>query len=164
MASGNSLASFDATDNHPPATGYATLDTRNSHPVLDFDAAAVEAAVFSGVLARHYSSGGITARLGWMTTSAITGDVVWNAAFERHDDEGTDLDADSFASAQAATATAPGTTGMVQYTDIVFTNGGQIDSVAIGEHFRLKVSRDATNGSDTMTGDAELLSVELRET
>jgi hypothetical protein len=164
MASGNTLLSFSATANHPPASAYATPDTRNSHPVLDFDAGTDESAIFGSVLPRHYAGGGITVRLGWAASSATSGDVVWNVAIERIDDEGLDIDADGFAAAQAATATAPGTSGEVQYTDITFTDGAQMDSLAAGESFRLKITRDADNGSDTMAGDAELLTVEIRET
>lgn len=164
MASGNTLVVFTAQANQPPASSYATPDTRNAHPVLDFDAAADESAIFGGVLPRHYAGGGITVRLGWLASSATTGDVVWNAAIERHDDDVTDLDADSFAAAQAATATTASASGETQYTDIAFTDGAQMDSVAAGESFRLKITRDADHASDTMAGDAELLTVEIRET
>ena len=37
-----------------------------------------------------------------------------------------------------------------------------MDSVAVGEAFRLKITRDAA--SDDATGDAEILAVEIRET
>lgn len=164
MASGQTLVAFRAQSNAPPASSYATPDTRNGHPVLDFDAGSDESAIFGGVLPRNYAGGGVTVRLGWGGSSATSGDVVWNAAFERIDAASLDIDADSFASAQAATGTAPGTSGQIRYTDITFTNGAQMDSLAVGEAFRLKITRDADNGSDTMTGDAELLSVEIRET
>lgn len=39
-----------------------------------------------------------------------------------------------------------------------------MDSLAAGEAFRLKVTRDADNASDTMAGDAELIGVEIKET
>jgi len=39
-----------------------------------------------------------------------------------------------------------------------------MDSVAAGELFRIKVTRDADNESDDMAGDAELSAVEIRET
>ena len=52
---------------------------------------------------------------------------------------------------------------MLQYTEIAFSNA-QIDGLLAGEAFRLRVSRDATNGADTMAGDAELFGIELRET
>lgn len=164
MASGNTLNVFGALDNVPTATNYATIDTRNNHLVLDFDDSTNEDAVFQSVLPRHYAGGGLTITLMWAATSATTGNVVWNAAIERLADETDDIDADSFAAAQAATAAAPATSGMLQYTTIAFTSGAQMDSLTAGEAFRLKVTRDANNASDTMTGDAELWAVEIKET
>lgn len=164
MASGNTLITFTPAANEPPTSNPATLDSRNGHPVLDFDASTDESAIFSGVLPRSYSGGGLTVTPIWGGTSATTGNVVWNAKFERLEDEGTDMDSDSFASAQAATGAAPSTSGALQYTPITFTSGAQMDSLAAGEMFRLKVTRDADNGSDTMAGDAELVGVEIKET
>ena len=158
------LLVFTPLHNEPPASAFATLDTRNSHPVLDFDAAAVESAVFSGVLPRSYSGGGLTITLIWAATSATSGNVVWNTAIERMEADGTDIDADSFATANAVTDAAAAASGALSYASIAHTSGAQMDSLAVGEAFRLKVIRDAANGSDTMTGDAELVAVEIRET
>jgi len=58
MASGNTLCTFLPTDNEPPSSNYATLDTRNAHPVLDFDDTIQEAAQFTGILPRNYRGGG----------------------------------------------------------------------------------------------------------
>lgn len=164
MASGDTLCVFTALSNMPPAASFATLDTRNAHPVLDFDAAADENAIFGAILPRAYGGGGLTVTIVWSATSATSGNVIWNAAIERLD-TATDTDADSFATAQAASAAATsGTSGNLTYTTITFTSGAQMDSLAAGEAFRLKVTRDADNGSDTMTGDAELHRVEVKET
>lgn len=164
MASNDTLCVFTAQSNVPPLTSFATVDLRNAHMVLDFDDTAAESATFGGVLPRNYGGAGITATLIWLGTTATTGNVKWNAQFERHQDDTDDLDTDSFATAQTATGAAATTSGACQYTTIAFTNGAQIDSLAAGESFRLKVTRDAADGADTMTGDAELLRVELRET
>lgn len=163
MASGDTLAIFTPAHNEPPSASYATLDLRNGHPVLDYDAAADENGVFTDVLPRAYAGGGLTVRLWWLATSATTGDVKWNVQIERMD-TGTDLDADSFAAAQTATTTTSATSGAPVSTDVAFTSGAQMDSLAAGESFRLKVTRDANDAADTMTGDAELLSVEIKET
>lgn len=163
MASGDTLLTFTPLANQPPASTYATFDTRNGHVVLDFDASADEVAVFGDVLPRHYAGGGVTVTLVWMATTATSGNVVWSVAIER-DDTATDLDTDSFATANTATAAAPATSGAPAYTTIAFTNGAQMDSLAVGEAFRLKVQRTGSSGSDTMTGDAELLGVEIKET
>ena len=164
MASGDSLLILTALHNEPPSANAATLDTRNQHPILDFDDSTDESAVFGAVLPRSYAGGGLTVTVVWMASTATTGDVIWNAQIERHQDDLFDLDADGFAAAQAVTAGAPSASGETSYDAVTFTDGAQMDSLAVGESFRLKVTRDADNASDNMTGDAELLRVEIRET
>jgi hypothetical protein len=164
MASGNSMVALLPLENEAPASAFATFDLRNGHPVLDFDAGTDESAVWTRFLPRHYGGGGLTATVCFSATSATSGNVVWNGQIERIDDEGLDIDADSFASAQAVTAAAPATSGAVQYATITFTSGAQMDSLAAGELFRFKLTRDADNGSDTMTGDAEVLGISIHET
>lgn len=164
MASGNILCVFSALDNEPPASGYGTFDTRNGHPVIDLDAAADESAVFTGVLPDSYAGGGLTVTVVWSATSATSGNAKLNAEIERLEDEGTDTDADSFAAARTATAAAPATGGALQYTDITFTAGAQMDSLAAGELFRLRITRDANDAGDTMAGDLEVHAVRVKET
>ena len=166
MATGDSLLVLPVTANEPPSAAYATLDLRNSHPTLDFDGATDEEAVFTAVLPRLYAGGGLTVRTFWSFTSATTGSLRVQAAIERIDASSLDIDADSFASFNSAGGTAPGTSGHVIAVDVAFTSGAQMDSLAAGELFRLKIRRDAdgTSGTDDITTDAELLSVEIRET
>lgn len=164
MASGNTLLIFTPQANEPPSSNYATLDIRNGHRVLDFDDATDEAAVFKAVLPRNYAGGGLTVYLHYAMTNATSGDVVLTAAFERIGDGQQDIDSDGFASAQTATVTVPGTSGHVDIAAITFTDGAQIDSLAVGEAFRLKITRDANAGGDTAAGDLELVAVEIKET
>ncbi|MHC4500358.1 MAG: hypothetical protein ACYS21_14740, partial [Planctomycetota bacterium] len=102
MASGDTLLIFTPLHNEPPASNYATLDIRNQHPVLDFDAATNESAVLTGVMLRNYTGGGITVYLHYAMSSAISGDVDWDVAFERIGDGQQDIDSDGFASAKSA--------------------------------------------------------------
>src|SRR3972149_7924877 len=97
MASDNPLVVFPPYGTEPPATIYATLDTRNGHPVLDFDGSADEEAVFSGVLPAHYGGGGLTIETFWALTSATSGSLRVQAGIERIDLSGLEIDADSFA-------------------------------------------------------------------
>ena len=155
-----------AIDNCPPASAYATLDLRNSHPVLDFDGASDEEAVFAGVLPSSYSGGGVTIDLWVGFTSATSGTCRWQAAFERINTSGLDIDADSFAAFNSAGGTAPGTSGMFIKISIAFADGAEMDSLAASEAYRLKIRRDAdgTSGTDDITTDAELLRVMARFT
>lgn len=164
MASGNTLLIFHPYNNEPPSTNYATFDTRNQHPVLDFDAATDEAAVFTAIMPRHYAGGGVTVYL-HVTDTADTNTAhasYWDVSFERMTAQ--DIDSDSFAAVQSTHVHPNGTSGIPVVASIAFTDGAQMDSVAAGELFRLKVSRDANNGSDDWDSDAELLAVEIKET
>jgi len=164
MASGNTLLVFHPLDNEPPLTNLATLDERNLRPVLDFDDTVDESAVFSATLPRQYGGGGITVYLHVAFTSAVANEARFDVAFERVGAAAQDLDADGFATAKSVDITAPGTSGHVAIGNIAFTNGAEIDSLAAGESFRIKVTRDANHANDDATGDAELVAVELKET
>lgn len=165
MASGNTLLMFRPYDNQPPASNFATLDARNQHPTLDFDDTTDESAVFSAILPRAYAGNGLTIYIHYAMTSATSANVVWEAAFERVGDSQQDIDSDGFEAANYVQDAVPATSGYVTVAVITFTNGADMDSVAVGEGFRLKISRDAnsTNATDDATGDAELLWVEVKE-
>lgn len=164
MASGDTLLIFTPQCNEPPASAPATMDTRNNHPVLDFDDAANESAIFSGVMPQHYAgTTGVTVLLHYAMTTAITGDIDWDVAFERIGDAGQDIDSDGFAAVNSVdNTTVLGTSGQLDVISVTFTDGVDMDSVVAGDGFRIKVTRDAV--SDTAAGDAELRFVEIQET
>ena len=154
-----SLLVFNAFNSQPPATAFATFDTRNSIAVLDFDDGATnEATSFVSVIPEGANlTSGLKIRLHWMATSATTGVVRWGVQIERGD---TDLDADSFDTAVEANATTSATAGIPTVTEITTTN---LDGLTAGDFFRLRVYRDSSDTTnDTMTGDAELIAVEVR--
>ena len=162
MASGDTLIQWSPLSNEPPASNYATLDTRNGHPVLDFDAATDESAQFSGVMPEHYGGGGVEVHIHYAMSSATSGDIDWDAAFERIGDQQQDIDSDGFAAVNSTdNTTVPGTSGLVDVVTISFTDGADMDSVAAGEEFRLRVTRGAS--TDTAAGDAELTKVVIEE-
>jgi hypothetical protein len=163
MASGNTLLIFTPLHNEPPSSNPATLDTRNQHPVLDFDPTTNESAIFSAVMPRNYGGGGLTVYIHYAMSSAVANTIDWDAAFERIGDQQLDIDGDGFAAVQSVdNTTVPATSGLVDIVSITFTDGAQMDSIAVGEGFRLKVTRDAVN--DDAAGDAELVFVEIKET
>jgi hypothetical protein len=160
--SGKPFIAFRPYDNEPPTSNYATLDTRNGHPCLDFDTTTQEAAYFSSVMPTGYAGGNLIVTVYVSLTSATSGTVGFDAAFERIDASTLDIDADSFATAQTITATTvPGTSGQLLALSVTVTAGAATDSIAASEMFRLRLRRDVAN--DTATGDAEVLSVTVRE-
>jgi len=152
-------AVFTPFNNQPPNSSFATADTRNSILVLDFDDSSDESAVFVGVMPEGaVLTSGLKVRIHWMASTATSGTCRWGAQIERMN---TDLNSDSFDTAATAGSATNGTSGIITVTEITVTN---IDGLQEGEPFRLKVYRDAdgTSGTDDMTGDAELVVVEVR--
>jgi len=140
----------------------ATSDTRNNHAVMDFDDTVDEGAIYQFVMPTRYNGGDLVVTLIWAATSAVAGNAIWRAGFERMAANDVDLDVDSFSAYRPATGAANATCGKLTYTIITFTQA-QADSVAAGEAFRLIVQRVGSDGGDTMAGDAELVAVSIQE-
>ena len=169
MASGDPLAVFKPQDNEPPASAFATPDTRNGYSVLDFNDTTDEEAIFRGYMPPWYDGGGVTVTLRWTATDTTVTpqNVVWQAAFMSVTNDADDLDTKAFAAFNTSGAVAEGSASGEPVDDtITFTDGADMDSVAVGEMFFLKIRRDAddTSGTDSLTDDAELWQVVVTET
>lgn len=156
------LATFGALAALPPTTAFAQLNLRGGRPVLDFDPAAAEGALLSGIMPAHYSGGPIKLVLLW-TAEGNSGAVRWEGAFERHPigdaAAGTiDLDLEAFGATTPATATAPTTPGQLVRTELTL-----VAAPLPGEAFRVRVRRIAADAADTLATDAQLLAAELLE-
>lgn len=161
--------SFNPEQARLPASNPAVAATRNAHPVLAFDDSTPEYAIFAGILptvAFPTAGDSLRVRIVWVAASATSGDVVWRVNWERREN-GTfgNVDTDAFGTDFTGTATgANGTNGQRSVTDIVCASGMSGQQVpAAGEQFRLRVSRAASDGADTMTGDAQILAVLIEE-
>lgn len=149
LAPGMSVTKSSAT-----APGVYTLK-------LLYDASSEEWAVWQLRMPDDYASG-LVAKLQWLAASATSGSVVWDVRVSATTPADTqDVDAQDFGSANTATTTVPGTAGHLAETAITLTNA---DSLAAGDFVVLRVARAAADGSDTATGDAELLAVSLSYT
>lgn len=156
------ICSWNPQDNEPPSASYATPDTRNGHPVLDFDDASTEYAIFTGLVNNHNtlrSSGNVYVLLVWAATSATSGNVYWGVEIELLNKSSTDLDSNNWGTLTQAAGATHGTSGKLAYTKIAASNN-LFESLS---KFRTRVQRTGGNGSDTMVGDAELRGVFLIE-
>lgn len=150
-------AVFTAAQNAPPASAAASAGTRNSTPILEFDDTLDESAIFIGIMPQGAKlASGLKVRIHWAAASATTNAVRWSVSFERMN---TTIGADSFDTATAATTTTSGTNGVLAVTEITAT---AIDGITAGDPFRLRITRVGSDGADTMTGDAQVVSVEIR--
>lgn len=156
-----SFAVFTARDHHPPAASYATLDTRNSILVLDFDDAVTEIVYFVGVIPESVNtSSGLDVRINWSAASVTTttNNCNWESAFIKMP---FDLDAFPTPTAVTSASTANSTNGSQSIATLSHTSS-QIDSLTSGDFFLLRISRLGGSAADNMAGDAELISVEVR--
>jgi len=154
-----SFALFTARDHNPPASNFATLDTRNSILVLDFDDAVTEIAYFVGVIPESVNtSSGLDVRINWSAVSATTNNCNWESAFIKMP---FDLDAFPTPTAVTSASTASSTNGSQSIATLSHTSS-QIDSLTGGDFFLLRISRLGGSVADNMVGDAELISVEVR--
>lgn len=153
-----------------PASNPCTPDVRvggatpgELYSVYDFDAATNE---YLDVICRliNYGGGGLTIPLTYMMSTATSGNIIWGAAIRRRD-TADDIDAShTYDFNDAAANAVPGTSGYQKSVDITFTDGTDMDSVADGEEFILRIRRNAASGSDTASGDAELVGFAITET
>lgn len=108
-----------------------------------------------------YGSGNITATVYWYADTASSGGVVWGGSLRAltPDADTQDIETDAFATETTATDTHLGTTGQrLHQAPITVSN---LDSVAALDLCTFRLSRLTANGSDTMTGDAIVVSVIL---
>jgi hypothetical protein len=160
VASGNVVGIIG--DITQPTIAYATFDIRLGGsgpfevlPLYDYDDTSPENLDFDCRL-EGYGGGGLTISWDWSATTATTGDVRWGAAIRRIEEDVEDIDTTQIYDYNYATDTTASASGERSRVSIAFTNGADMDSLANGEAFIIRVIRDAINAADTMVGDAEL--------
>jgi len=167
MASTDTLYVWEARAGLPPGelTAVPQFGLRRGFVHAAFDDAADEFLDFHGIAPSSFSlAGGLTVRLFWAATneSGLGLTVQWNVGFRLVDIGVNNIDDDHPYVPNTASGTEDSVSGRFTRTEITFVTGGDMDSVASGEVFVLRVSRDVS--ADTLVGDAELYSVEIEET
>ena len=166
MASGDTLFERTAIQGVPSTSVPAVLTKRQDHWVASFQPGTADMSYdWAGRLANAYDGNGLDVEIGWIAESATTGNVVWTAQIERQELDSANFDADteSFATANSVTDAAPAASGNKTDAIISFTNGVDMDSLAAGEGFRIRIARDQNNASDNMAGDAQILDIHIVE-
>jgi hypothetical protein len=156
---------FDPDAFVPPATNHADRGVLMRRPFLAFDPATVEAMISKPIQmpAAYTGTGTLKADIHYMMASATSGSVDFEISVEAVTAaDALNLNsAESFDSVNANHQTVPGTAGYLGVLTITLTNK---DSVAAGDYMRMKLERDADDGTnDTAAGDCRVLGVFLRE-
>jgi hypothetical protein len=152
-----------------PGANFAQLTVRTGGstpaervPIHAFDAATIEYLDFK-VMLRGYGGGGLTIDLPWSAASATSGATRWEIAIRRIADDAEDIDTSQTYDFNSVDDTAASASGELSYPVITFTDGADMDSWANGEIAIVRVRRNASHANDTMTGDAELWGIVIRE-
>jgi hypothetical protein len=149
-----------------PATNFAQYKSVSgtNFPVesLAFDTTTEESAFFK-FNADEYGSGNLTLKFHWYAdANSTTGaGVVWEASLAciTPDTDSQDIETKAFATVQNVADTHIGTTGQrLHVASLTLTN---TDSITANDYCVLKVARKPGNASDTMTGDALLVEVDV---
>ncbi len=157
---------FEAHWGTPRSSAFPAIVTANGSaypvPALAFDAAAIES-TFYGFVASDYTSGNVDVTIDWYADSASSGAVVWGAqlAAITPDADIQDVETDTLPTVTTVTDTHLGTTGQRLHRATITLTAAALDSLATGDACTLCISRQATNGADTMTGDALLRFVQI---
>lgn len=137
--------------------GGAALDATENNKRILLDAAATETATWQFVLPFTYNSGSssIEIFIYYSMASATSGDVVWEAGITAVTPGDSEDINSATGSSSNQTSTVPGTAGYLGRVKITPTT----DSAAAGDYMRIYIARNGGNGSDTATGDAEVVGV-----
>lgn len=146
----------------PPGASAATLDVRaggstpaESVMVFDFDDSADEYMDFLCRLC-GYDGSGLTIGTPYSMSSAVANQVRIEAAIRRMNDDAEDIDSAHSYDYNGVSDTVPSAAGELSYPTITFSDGADMDSLADGEVFILRIHRDYDHGDDTANGDMEL--------
>jgi hypothetical protein len=155
------LAQWTASDNQPTSGAYATIGAANSILVLNFDAVTGESGIFTKIMPQGSDlSNGTETRLFFRAAGGTTGAVVWNVAFESGN---SNLASDAWTTGINSTGAPVNPVLGFQTVATIVHNSGEIGGVTAGDFFRVRVSRAALNAADTLTGDAQLTALEIRQ-
>jgi len=148
----------------PPSSAHADRGVIQNRSYMAFDASTPEAmySVAFQMPAAYTGSGTLKADILYaatQTTKKVDFEVSVEAITPA---DAVDTDsASSFDTANAGNETVPATAGYMSKLTISLTNK---DSVAAGDMMRIKLERDADDATDdTMTGDARVYAVVIRE-
>lgn len=168
----DTIAKFVAGHNEPTATNYGTVDTRTASSgdtdksvmlVINMDDTTTEHYEAGDIMVQNYSGSGGTANIVYCMKTATSPDtVVAEIAFKSFTEDVDDFDTKSFATAVESSAdTVPSASGELGYIAISLS-AAQMDNVAAGEYYRVRVSRDAGKGTAS-PGDFQFIALELTQ-
>lgn len=145
-----------------PTSNPARINAADQNWNLLFDATTSQSAIWQFIMPQSYGSTLIVRiQFSMNTVQSGTNGVVWRAyvaAITPGDSQ--DINTKTFSSANSGTKTLANNQAAGYVVELTITMTNQ-DSLAAGDIVMIKLDRDAASGSDTATGDAELVGFAL---
>ena len=152
------VAMYGSTTNPADAQQVETTALRPDLKVLDYDASTSEFAQFAVTFPKSWNGGTVTFIPTWSPGNTDTGNCIWSlSGLSVAEGETADT---AFSGAQTSTDAGIGTVEDIQMGPVssAITIAG---TIADGNQVFFQLERDADNVSDTFTGDARLLGIQL---
>ena len=153
-----SVAIYSTETNGADAQTIETTATRPDLKVLDYDASTIEYGQFAVAMPKSWNLGTMTYQVFWTPGNTNTGNVLWDLqAVGVADDATADI---AFGTAVEVTDAGGGAVEDVMVSPVsgAMTVAG---TPADDEYTFFQIYRNASDGSDTFTGDARLLGIKL---
>jgi len=147
-----------ALTNGPAIAQLESTTNKENYDVLDFDGTTAESAHFNIALPKSWNNGTVTFQAYWSTTAADTSGVAFQLQAVSFADNDT-IDT-AFGTGVVVTDSVQSAAGRV----LITAESGAITiagTPASGEVQFFRLSREPSNGSDTMTQDARLIGIKL---
>lgn len=142
--------------NGPLVNSTETGTNAVNYDTIDFDPATQQYAQVWVRMPEEWNAGTFKAKIAWSADSG-SGDVVWKvSAVARGDNEALDV---AQGTAQSVTDTLQASNVCITSATAAITVGG---TVAAGKWLIFEVSRDSTNGSDTLSTNARLIGLTIQ--
>jgi len=150
-------AMFGTTTNGADAQAVETTATRPEMKVLDFDPSTIEYAQFSIAMPKSWDEGTLTFQAFWSPSSTDTGAaLIGLQGISVANDATSDV---AFPTAVDVTDNGTGTVEDVLVSPV--SAAVTVTSAAADTYTYFQVSRNATSGSDSFTGDVRLLGIKI---
>jgi hypothetical protein len=151
-----SVAMYPNTTNGAEAAQVELTAGQPELKALDFDASTDEFAQFAVSFPKSWNEGTVTYQVYFTSAGTNTGDCIWTLAGVAVSDN--DAIDSAFGTAVSVTKAHSGTANDLDVSSesSAITIAG---TPAAGDEVFFQISRDADNGSDTLTGDARLLGI-----
>ncbi|MEQ8211964.1 MAG: hypothetical protein RH917_19355 [Lacipirellulaceae bacterium] len=159
MATGDTIAMFDALTNRPPASGAATIALEGAFPVNVFDDGTDRSVSFLVVVPGHYRGGELTAKATYLAASN-TGQASLRCELTRLS-AGDAIDPPPAADATVDfVAVAPATVGELASAT---SSSAAVSGLLAGELLLVTLVRRPGEADDTLSGDWKLVTLQIEE-